>query len=276
MNILDGKELAKSIRTQVKIEASTLPTKAKLLVILVGKDPASQIYVASKEKACREVGIETETIVLDENIAQKEIVIKIEEANKNPNIHAILVQLPLPKHLEEQVIINHIHPWKDVDGLTYVNQGRLMAGQKGIVPATPKGVVRLIDTYHLDLTGKNAVVIGRSNLVGKPLTLLLMERNATVTVAHSKTNDLARICQNADLICSAVGKPNFITADMVKPGAIIIDVGISRVFGKIIGDVDYDAVGPLASYITPVPGGIGPMTIACLLENVLECYKHNK
>jgi methylenetetrahydrofolate dehydrogenase (NADP+)/methenyltetrahydrofolate cyclohydrolase len=276
MNILDGKELAKSIRTQVKIEVSTFPTKAKLLVILVGKDPASQIYVASKEKACREVGMETETIVLDENISQKEIVTRIEEANANPDIHGILVQLPLPKHLEEQVIINHIHPWKDVDGLTYVNQGRLMAGQKGILPATPKGVVRLIDTYHLDFTGKNAVVIGRSNLVGKPLALLLMQRNATVTIAHSKTTDLANVCRNADLICSAVGRPNFITADMVKPGAVIVDVGISRVFGKVVGDVDFEAVSPLTSYITPVPGGIGPMTIACLLENVVECYKHSK
>ncbi|MDD4211835.1 MAG: bifunctional 5,10-methylenetetrahydrofolate dehydrogenase/5,10-methenyltetrahydrofolate cyclohydrolase [Bacilli bacterium] len=273
MYILDGKELAKNIRTQVKLETSTLSKPAKLLVILVGKDPASQIYVSSKEKACRDTGIEATTIVFDENITQKEITNRIDEANNDPTIHGILVQLPLPKHLEEQVIINHIAPSKDVDGLTFVNQGRLLAGQKGIVPATPKGVMHLIDAYHLDLTGKNAIVIGRSNLVGKPLALLLMQRNATVTVAHSKTNNLAGIIASADIVCSAVGIPNFITADMIKPGAVVIDIGISRVFGKVVGDVDYEAVSPLCSYITPVPGGIGPMTIASLLENVLECYK---
>jgi len=273
MYILDGKELAKHIRTQVKLEAQTLPTPAKLLVILVGKDPASQIYVASKEKACKDAGIQTDTIILDENIPQKDIIMRIQEANEDPKIHGILVQLPLPKHLEEQVIINHIAPSKDVDGLTCVNQGRLLSNQKGIIPATPKGVMHLIDTYHLDLTGKNVVVIGRSNLVGKPLAILLMQRNATVTMAHSKTINLASILINADLICSAVGKPNFITADMIKPGAVVIDIGISRVFGKVVGDVDYEAVAPLCSYITPVPGGVGPMTIASLLENVLECYK---
>ncbi len=274
MIILDGKELAKNIKTQLKIETSVFPKKAKLLVILVGKDPASQIYVASKEKACKEAGILTTTVVFDENVAQKEIIKKIDEANKDPNIHAILLQLPLPRHLEEQVIINRIAPHKDVDGLTYINQGRLMAGQKGIVPATPKGVIRLIDTYHLDLTGKSAVVIGRSNLVGKPLALLLMQRNATVTMCHSKTVNLQEILKQADIICSAVGRPGFITAEDIKPGAIIIDIGISRVFGKVVGDVEFNEVAPLTSYITPVPGGVGPMTIASLLENVIECYKY--
>ena len=176
--------------------------------------------------------------------------------------------------MEEQVIINRIAPHKDVDGLTYINQGRLMAGQKGIVPATPIGVIRLIDTYHLDLTGKSAVVIGRSNLVGKPLALLLMQRNATVTMCHSKTVNLQEILKQADIICSAVGRPGFITAEDIKPGAIIIDIGISRVFGKVVGDVEFNEVAPLTSYITPVPGGVGPMTIASLLENVIECYKY--
>lgn len=275
MNILDGKALAKSIRTQVKLETSTLDKKPKLLVILVGKDPASQIYVASKERACKEAGILTETVVFNENIAQKEIIKKIDEANRDPNIHAILLQLPLPNHLEEQIIINRIAPHKDVDGLTFINQGRLMAGVKGIVPATPKGVIHLIDAYHLDLTGKHAVVIGRSTLVGKPLSLLLMQKNATVTMCHSKTANLSEILKQADVICTAVGRPNLINAEDIKPGAVVIDIGIARVFGKVVGDVDFKEVSPLTSYISPVPGGVGPMTIASLLENVLDCYKYS-
>lgn len=272
--ILDGKEKSKKIRSWVKQEVEQIQQPIKLLVILVGNDPASQIYVASKEKACHEVGIDTQTWRFDANITQKELIGRIRQANEDNTVHAILVQLPLPTHLDEKQVINEIHPWKDVDGLTIANQGKLLNQMKGIVPATPLGVMHLIDEYKLDLNGKNAVVIGRSALVGKPLALLLLQRNATVTIAHSKTTNLKEIIKQSDVVVSAVGRGHFITADMIKPGAIVIDVGITRVFGKIMGDVDYQNCLDIASYITPVPGGVGPMTIATLLENVVECYKN--
>ena len=276
MYIMDGKETSRELKEKIKAQVSTLLTKPKLLVILVGEDPASKIYVASKEKACKACGISAQTITLDANVSQKEVIDVIEQANKDKSINAILVQLPLPDHINTQAVINAIDPLKDVDGLTSVNQGKLFLGQDGLVPCTPKGVIHLLDKYNVDLTGKNALVIGRSLLVGKPLAILLLGKNATVTIAHSKTKNLKDLCLAADVIVSSVGRPKLVTADMVKEGAIVIDVGINRVHGTIVGDVDYLNVCDKCARITPVPGGVGPMTIACLLENVLECYNLQK
>ena len=271
--ILDGKYVSDLIRARVKTEVSTIEDKITLMVILVGNDPASQVYVASKEKACKRAGIASITKLLDENVSQKEVIQVIKEANNDNTIHGILLQLPLPKHLNEHEIINQIHPEKDVDGLTNVNQGKLFAGQKTIIPATPKGVMTILRHYHIELGGMNAVVVGRSILVGKPMAMLLLHENATVTMAHSRTKNLREITKKADIIVSAVGKHNFIMGDMVKPEAVVIDVGINRVQGKIVGDVNFNEISEIAGYITPVPGGVGPMTIASLLENVVECYK---
>ena len=276
MYIMDGKETSRELKEKVKEKVRLLPTKPKLLVILVGEDPASKIYVASKEKACKACGISAETVTLDANISQKEIIDVIEKANKDKSINAILVQLPLPDHINTQDVINAIDPLKDVDGLTSVNQGKLFLGQEGLVPCTPKGVMHLFEKYNVDLTGKKALVIGRSLLVGKPLSILILNKNATVTIAHSKTKNLKELCLSSDVIVSSVGKPKIITADMVKEGTIIVDVGINRVHGTIVGDVDYLNVCDKCARITPVPGGVGPMTIACLLENVVECYNLQK
>ena len=273
MYIMDGKETSKELKEEIKQQVKELPSKPKLLVILVGDDPASKVYVASKEKASRNCGIDAETIVLDENVSQKEIIDCIEKANRDKSINAILVQLPLPDHINTKAVIEAIDPLKDVDGLTSLNQGKLFLGLNGIVPCTPKGIMHLFEKYNVDLTGKNAIVIGRSLLVGKPLSMLLLAKNATVTIAHSKTKNLKELCLGMDIIVSAVGKPKMITADMVKEGAIVIDVGINRVHNTLVGDVDYLSVCDKCSRITPVPGGVGPMTIACLLENVVECYK---
>lgn len=276
MNILDGKLISKKIQETLKKEVATLNKKPCLLVILVGNDQASQIYVANKEKACKRVGMESKTIVLDENVSQKEVIKVIEKANEDKDINGILVQLPLPNHMDTQAVVGSISPLKDVDGLNAYNQGRLLLGMPSIIPCTPKGIMRLLSEYHVDLCGKNALVIGRSILVGKPIAQLLLNQNATVTMAHSKTKNLKELCLQADIIVCAVGKPKTITEDMVKEGAVIVDVGINRVLGTLVGDVDYLSVSPKTSRITPVPGGVGPMTIACLLENVLECYNLQK
>lgn len=273
MNILDGKMVSKKIHEEVKAEVSKLNKKPCLLVILVGDDQASQIYVASKEKACKKVGMISKTIVLDKNSSQKQVIDIIQEANKDNNINGILVQMPLPDHMNAKAVVDAISPLKDVDGLHAINQGKLMLKEEGIVPATPKGIMRLLDEYHVDLKGKNALVIGRSILVGNPVAQLLLQRDATVTIAHSKTKNLKELCQTMDIIVSAVGKPKTITEDMVKEGAVIVDVGINRVLGTLVGDVDYLLVALKTSRITPVPGGVGPMTIACLLENVMACYR---
>lgn len=273
MNILDGKMVSKKIHEEVKQEVAKLDKKPCLLVILVGDDQASQIYVASKEKACKKVGMLSKTIVLDKNTSQKAVIDIIQKANEDKSITGILVQMPLPDHMNEKAVVDAISPLKDVDGLHAINQGKLMLGEEGIVPATPKGVMRLLSEYHVQLKGKNALVIGRSILVGKPVAHLLLQQNATVTIAHSKTENLKELCLNADVVVCAVGKPKTITEDMVKEGAVIVDVGINRVLGTLVGDVDYLLVAPKTSRITPVPGGVGPMTIACLLENVLECYR---
>ena len=273
MYIIDGKEVSKKIREDVKRDIQSNGYKPCLLVVLVGNNVASQIYVNSKEKACQKVGIESRTVRMPENTSQKELIDVIKSANKDNSINGILVQLPLPDHMNAKTVIEAIDPEKDVDGLTSVNQGKLLLGMKGLVPCTPKGIMTLLHEYNVNLTGMNAVVVGRSNLVGKSIALLLLQKDATVTIAHSKTKNLKQICLNSDLIVCAVGKPKLITAEMVKKDAIIIDVGINRVYDALVGDVDYYNVSKIASRITPVPGGVGPMTIASLLENVVECYK---
>lgn len=273
MYIIDGKEVSKKIKEEVRQDVLSHGYTPCLLVIIVGDNPASQIYVSSKEKACKKAGIESKTIALPGNASQKELINEIVKANKDKSINGILIQLPLPSHMNAKEVIDAIDPEKDVDGLHVVNQGKLLLDEKGIVPCTPKGIMTLLDEYHVDLAGKNAVVIGRSMLVGKPIALLLLQRNATVTIAHSKTKNLKELCLNSDIIVAAVGKPKMITADMVKEGAIIIDVGINRLQDTIVGDVDFYNVSKIAYRITPVPGGVGPMTIASLLQNVVECYK---
>ncbi|MDI9507676.1 MAG: bifunctional methylenetetrahydrofolate dehydrogenase/methenyltetrahydrofolate cyclohydrolase FolD [Bacillota bacterium] len=271
--ILDGKKTAESLMKKIAGEVAAINEDITLALIMVGKNPASQVYVRNKIKACDEAGIRVKDYFLDEKIPQKELLKIIAECNADPKIHGILVQLPLPSHLNESEIINAIDPLKDVDGLTIVNQGKLMVGSDAIAPATPKGVITLLQKYFIEIAGKNAVVVGRSSLVGKPAALLLLQKNATVTIAHSKTANLREVTRRADILVVAVGKPRFITADMVKKDAVVVDVGINKVEGKIVGDVDFAGVKEVASYITPVPKGVGPMTIASLLENILLCYK---
>ncbi len=273
--MIDGKAIAAALRGDIKQQVARLSaqgTTPALAVILVGEDPASQVYVAGKIKACEEVGIQSYEHRMPAESSQQEIRHIIKNLNHNPDIHGILLQLPLPSHLNADELIQSIAPEKDVDGLTFVNQGKLVAGDAtGLVPCTPQGALRLIKTVREDLTGLNAVVIGRSLLFGKPMAQLLIGESCTVTTAHSKTQDLADVCRRADILIAAVGRPRMVKADWVKQGAIVIDVGINRLdTGKLCGDVDYDAVETIAGAITPVPGGVGPMTIACLLQNTLK------
>lgn len=238
-------------------------------MVIVGDDPASKTYVASKKKACSQAGFYSEEYALPETAAQSELTDLIARLNADPKIHGILVQLPLPKHIDEQDVIDSIDPRKDVDGFHPVNVGNLIIGKQGFVPCTPYGCLKLIESTGVSIDGVRAVVVGRSNIVGKPMGALLMSRGATVTTCHSRTRDLAEECRRADILVAAVGRPKMITGDMVKPGAVVIDVGINRVDGKIVGDVDFDSVSEVAGYITPVPGGVGPMTITMLLQNTL-------
>lgn len=274
--ILDGKKTAELITKRIAEEVQGISEQITLALILVGHNPASEVYVRNKMKACEEVGINVRDFFLEENATQKELLTIIDTCNKDKDVHGILVQMPLPSHIDENTVINAIDPEKDVDGLTIINQGKLMAGLDTIAPATPKGVITLLKKNYIDIVGKNVVVIGRSILVGKPLALLFLKNNATVTIAHSRTVNLKEITRRADILVAAVGKPNFVTADMVKKDVVVIDVGINRVEGKLVGDVKFDEVSELASYITPVPKGVGPMTIATLLENIVECYHNQK
>jgi len=274
--ILDGKKTADMITMRIAKEVADIEDKITLSIFLVGQDPASIVYVNKKLKACGDAGILVDSHFLNDNITQKELIKLVEDCNKNPDIHGILVQMPLPSHIDADVILNTIDPNKDVDGLTIINQGKLLAGEETIVPATPKGVISILKKNYIDIPGKNVVVVGRSRLVGKPLALLFLQNNATVTIAHSKTTNLKEVTKRADILAVAVGIPNFITADMVKKDAVVIDIGINKIEGKLIGDVKYAEVSEVASYITPVPKGIGPMTIASLLENVLICYQIQK
>jgi len=277
--LIDGKVLAKKIRNEVKQIVSTMSVKPGLAVVLVGDDPASKIYVSSKEKACVEVGMYSEKILLPENTSEEEVLKVIHRLNNDPKIHGILVQVPLPTHLKEDTIINSISVDKDVDCFHKYNVGQLLLADKHtdpnelIVPCTPKGIIELIESTGESIEGKKAVVVGRSNIVGKPVAILLLEKNATVTVCHSKTVDLKSETRTADILVTAIGKPKFITGDMIKKGSIIIDAGINRGKDGLVGDVDFESCKDKAGYITPVPGGVGPMTIACLIENTLQLAK---
>lgn len=271
--IIDGRAVAKAYKEKLALRAQTLiegGVTPHLAVVLVGENPASQVYVRNKENACIKAGIRSTVIRLEESCTQEALEEIVEKLNADESVHGILVQLPLPRHLDEARVLKLIDPDKDVDGFHAMNSGRLMNGQKGFVPCTPLGVMELLRAYDIPVEGRHAVVIGRSNIVGKPQAMLLLHANATVTVCHSRTQNLADIARQADILVAAVGRAGFVTADMVKPGATVIDVGINRVDGKIVGDVDYDAVSEVAGYITPVPGGVGQMTIAMLLANTLD------
>ncbi len=269
--IIDGKAIAQGLREQVARDAAALPVKPGLAVILVGDDPASQIYVRNKIKACEGAGIRSFESRLPGKVSQAEVAAEIQAFNDNPNVHGILLQLPVPAHLDGNKLVQMIAPDKDVDGLGIVNAGKLILGTGGgLVACTPQGAMILIKTVLKDLSGLEAVVIGRSNLFGKPMAQLLLQENCTVTSAHSRTKDLRAVCQRADILVAAVGRAKMVKADWVKPGACVIDVGINRdEAGQLCGDVDFAAVKAVASSITPVPGGVGPMTIACLLSNTV-------
>ncbi|MGA1319398.1 MAG: bifunctional methylenetetrahydrofolate dehydrogenase/methenyltetrahydrofolate cyclohydrolase FolD [Pelagibacteraceae bacterium] len=277
MMIIDGKKEAALLREEIKKEILLLKEKTKkapgLSVILIGDYAPSQIYVKNKEKNSKEVGINSEVIKYPKDITEQEVLNKIKELNNNPEVSGILVQLPLPKHINKEKIINAIHPKKDVDGFNPINVGNLASGYDAIIPCTPLGCLHLIKKIEKNLSGKHAVIIGRSNLNGKPMAQLLLRENCTVTIVHSKTKDLKAECQKADILVAAVGRANLVKGDWVKKDSIIIDVGINKVEEKIVGDVDFESVKEKVKAITPVPGGVGPMTIACLLKNTLECFK---
>ena len=272
--IIDGKAIAAALRAEITAKVARLKDEhgitPGLAVVLVGDDPASQVYVASKTRQTSECGMKSLEFRLAADASETELLSMIDTLNQRPDVHGILVQLPLPGHINEQAVLQRIHPAKDVDGFTPVNVGTLSLGLPALVPCTPQGCILLIKSALPDLSGKHAVVIGRSNIVGKPLAQLLLRENCTVTIAHSKTANLPEICRQADILAAAVGRPEFVKGDWVKPGAVVIDVGINRVDGKLVGDVDFAASCKNASAITPVPGGVGPMTIACLLKNTYE------
>jgi methylenetetrahydrofolate dehydrogenase (NADP+) / methenyltetrahydrofolate cyclohydrolase len=268
--ILDGKACAVQIRKEIARETAKLRTRPGLVVVLVGNERASRLYVSNKEKAALEVGFAGRVEVRSETVSQEELESLLKELNEDSSVHGYLVQLPLPKHIDPNRIVALIDPKKDVDGFTPVNHGLLLRGTPRIVPATPRGVVELLKRYGISLRGRRVVIVGRSTIVGRPLGALMLIDNATVTIAHSHTRDLKAMCREADVLVTAVGKPRFITREYVSPGAVIVDVGISSLDGKTCGDVDFESVREVASAITPVPGGIGPMTIAMLLQNTLE------
>ena len=276
-HIIDGKKIADGLQAKLAKQISALSIKPGLAVILVGDDPASAVYVRNKIKACEQVGIESYEHRMAANSTQKEVRHAIKNLNLNPNVHGILLQLPVPDHLDSDELIQTIDPAKDIDGLTLKNIGALVAGLPGMVPCTPQGALLLIKSVKENLTGKHAVVIGRSLLFGKPMAQLLLAENCTVTQAHSKTENLDEICRQADILIAAVGRPKMVKGAWVKPGAIVIDVGINRLpDGKLCGDVDYEAAAKVAGAITPVPGGVGPMTIACLLGNTVKAAQKAK
>lgn len=275
--IINGKEVSKKVRESVKAETEKLKAQGivpGLAVVIVGDDPASRVYVNNKKKSCAEVGFMSEEYALPAETTQEELLALVDKLNKKPEINGILVQLPLPKHLDEKAVIEAISPEKDVDAFHASNVGKIMIGDYKFLPCTPAGVMELIHSENIEISGKSCVVIGRSNIVGKPMAMLLLHENGTVTITHSRTKNLAEITRDADILVAAVGKPKFVTGDMVKKGAVVIDVGMDRdENGKLCGDVDFDSVEPKASYITPVPGGVGPMTIAMLMKNTLMAAK---
>ena len=275
---IDGKVVSAAVRERIKNNVSEFVSETGktpgLAVVIVGNDPASEVYVRNKHKACGEVGMYSEVHTLPESTTEEELLSLVEKLNNDGNINGILVQLPLPKHLDSEKVILAIDPKKDVDAFHPQNVGKIMIGNYSFLPCTPAGVMELLRHYNIDICGKHCVIIGRSNIVGKPQAMLMLKENATVTICHSKTEGLKDITNQADILVAAVGRANFVTADMVKEGAVVVDVGINRnADGKLCGDVDYAAVEPLASYITPVPGGVGPMTITMLLQNTLTAAK---
>jgi len=280
--ILDGKQLSQKIKDEILEEVKELEIKYNevpaLAIIMVGTNKASEIYVRNKQRAAKYCGIKAELISFSELVTEARLLEEIEKLNNNPLVHGIIVQLPLPKHLNEELIINTIKAEKDVDGFGIKNKGCLFSGLDSFVPATPLGIIRLLDEYKIQIEKKHAVVVGRSNIVGKPIAMLLLNRNATVTIAHSFTENLKEITKLADILVVAVGKANFITKDMVKENAVVIDVGINRTADLLCGDVDFEEVKKVASFITPVPGGVGPLTVALLLQNTLKAFKikHSK
>ena len=279
MQILDGKLVASVTRQNIKaeveeIKAMGLERPVGLAVILVGDDPASQVYVRNKMKGCEEVGIKSFMCGLPGDSTFEQVADTIKSLNENPEVSGIILQLPLPKHLDENPLLDLIDPAKDVDGCHYVQKGRLWTGRESLIACTPFGIMRILDHYGIELEGKNAVVVGRSNLVGKPLAQLLLDKNATVTICHSRTKNIGEITSRADIVCVAIGKAKFLKADMVKEGAVVVDVGMDRdENGKLCGDVDFAEVAPKCSFITPVPGGVGPMTVTMLLQNTVKAYK---
>jgi len=274
--IIDGKKIAEDIYKELKEEVSNLKEKPGLAVVLVGDDPASIVYVRNKEKACKKLGLNYRLLKFPQSVDKKELISSIEALNNDKEINGIIVQMPLPEHLDPFEVVSVIDPLKDVDGLHPDNLGRLLSGKPRIIPCTPLGVIELLKRENIEIRGKSAVIVGRSNLVGKPLFHLLLSLDATVTVCHSKTVDLKKETSRADILVCAVGVPRLITADMVKDRAIVIDVGINRVDDKLVGDVDFENVSKIAEAITPVPGGVGPMTVAMLMKNVITAYKLQK
>ena len=274
--LIDGKVISNEVKERVRLEVEALAKKGintTLAVIIVGEDPASKIYVSNKKKACEALGIRSLEYALPADTTQEELLALIKTLNDEKSVNGILCQLPLPRHLDETEIINAISPEKDVDAFHPQNVGHIMIGDYDFVPCTPAGIIEMLDHEGISAEGKKCVVIGRSNIVGKPMSMLLLHRNGTVTTCHSRTKELAEICRSADILVAAVGRAKFVTADMVKPGAVVIDVGMNREDGKLCGDVDFEAVKDIASAITPVPGGVGPMTIAMLMQNTLTAAK---
>ncbi|HHX87011.1 MAG TPA: bifunctional methylenetetrahydrofolate dehydrogenase/methenyltetrahydrofolate cyclohydrolase FolD [Firmicutes bacterium] len=276
--LIKGPEVAAKIRQGIVAELEELTAKTGkvpgLAVIIVGEDPASQTYVNNKEKTSKKLGFYSEVHRLPEEVSQEELLQMVHRLNSDDNIHGILVQLPLPKHIQEEPIIHAILPEKDVDGFHPVNVGKLMIGAQSYIPCTPHGVIKMLEHISYDLKGKSATVVGRSNIVGKPVALLLLERHATVTICHSRTQNLPEICRQADVLVVAVGRPEMVKGDWIKPGAVVIDVGINPVDGKLVGDVEFEAASKVAGYISPVPGGVGPMTITMLMVNTLQSFKN--
>lgn len=273
-NIINGKEISDKLREKLKKEVAKLKNEQNLhpslAVIIVGDDPASKIYVRNKKRACEEIGIKSYEFALPANTSENELLNLIDTLNKRRDVNGILVQMPLPAHINEKTVIEHINPIKDVDAFHEKNVGKIMTGNFKFLPCTPAGIIYLLDETGIEISGKHCVIIGRSNIVGKPLAMLMLHRDATVTICHSKTQNLKEICKNADILIAAVGKANFVTRNMVKLGAVVIDVGINRCGnGKLCGDVDFENVKNVASYITPVPGGVGPMTISMLMKNTI-------
>ena len=271
--ILNGKQVAAEIRAELKTRAEALRKDGVvpcLAVLLAGDDPASKIYVRNKKRACEEIGIESRELLFPESVTEEELIAQIRALNEDPAVDAMLVQLPLPRHINEARVLAEIAPEKDADGFHVVNAGRLFTGQTSVLPCTPAGCMELLRRANVEFSGKHAVVVGRSNIVGKPMAMLLLNEHCTVTICHSRTKDLARFTRDADILVAAVGRPGMITGDMIKPGAAVIDVGINRLDnGKLMGDVDFESAEPVAGAITPVPGGVGPMTIAMLMQNAI-------